>query len=67
MVGEDNVQRAARFLHEAHQSKAQYEPLPEDISPRDISEAYDIQEAFHELLFQSADLSSVIKWRLRLQ
>ncbi len=50
MAGEDKVQRAARFLHEAHQARAQYEPIPDDISPRDISEAYDIQEAFHELL-----------------
>ena len=64
MVGEDNVQRAARFLHEAHQAKAQYEPLPEDISPRDISEAYDIQEAFHELLIP--ERGSIVGYKVAL-
>ena len=50
MASEDKAQQAARFLHEAHRARATYEPIPDDISPRDISEAYDIQEAFHELL-----------------
>ena len=50
MVSGDKVQRAAKFLYEAHQARDRYEPIPDDISPRDISEAYDIQEAFHELL-----------------
>ena len=50
MAGDDRAQRAARFLHEAHQARATYEPIPDDMSPRDINEAYDIQEAFHELL-----------------
>ena len=50
MVRGDKVQRAARFLHEAHQARATYEPIPDEISPQNIGEAYDIQEAFHELL-----------------
>ena len=50
MVVGDKVQKAARFLHEAHQTRARYEPIPDDIAPQNISEAYDIQEAFHELL-----------------
>jgi len=50
MASEDKARRAARFLYETHQARAQYEPIPADMSPRDINEAYDIQEAFHELL-----------------
>jgi 2-oxo-3-hexenedioate decarboxylase/2-keto-4-pentenoate hydratase len=50
MASEDRTQQAARFLHEAHLVRAQYQPIPDDISPRDIGEAYDIQEVFHGLL-----------------
>ena len=50
MAGEDRVQRAARFLHEARNARAPYQPIPGAFAPRDINEAYDIQEAFHELL-----------------
>ncbi len=50
MAIEERVWQAARFLHEAHRSRARYQPIPDDFAPRDISEAYDIQEAFHELL-----------------
>ena len=64
MVGEDKVQKAARFLHEAHQAKAQYEPIPDDIAPRDISEAYDIQEAFHELLIP--ERGSIVGYKVAL-
>ena len=64
MVGEDKVQKAARFLHEAHQTRAQYEPIPDDIAPRDISEAYDIQEAFHELLIP--ERGSIVGYKVAL-
>jgi len=50
MTSEERVWHAARFLHEAHRERTPYQPLPYEMSPRDISEAYDIQEAFHELL-----------------
>jgi len=50
MTSEEKVWQAARFLHEAHRARAPYQPLPDGIFPRDINEAYDIQEAFHELL-----------------
>ena len=50
MTSEERVWQAARFLHEAHRERAPYLPLPDGMSPQDISEAYDIQEAFHELL-----------------
>ncbi|MQF96162.1 MAG: hypothetical protein FI731_10855 [SAR202 cluster bacterium] len=50
MAGGNRVQRAAQFLYEAHQARAAYQPLPDDFAPRDIDEAYDMQEAFHQLL-----------------
>jgi 2-oxo-3-hexenedioate decarboxylase/2-keto-4-pentenoate hydratase len=50
MASNDKVQQAAHFLHDAHNARDAYQPLPEAFSPRDIDEAYDIQEAFHELL-----------------
>jgi len=50
MTSEGKAWQAARFLHEAHRARTAYQPLPDGISPRDINEAYDIQEAFHELL-----------------
>ncbi|PKB71842.1 MAG: hypothetical protein BZY87_03130 [SAR202 cluster bacterium Io17-Chloro-G6] len=50
MADEDRVQQAAQFLHEAHNARAAYQPIPESFAPRDIDEAYDMQEAFHQLL-----------------
>ena len=50
MASEGRVQQAARFLDEAHKARTPYQPLPDALAPRDIDEAYDIQEAFHELL-----------------
>ena len=50
MASEERILQAARFLHEAHRERAAYQPILDDFAPRDINEAYDIQEAFHELL-----------------
>ena len=50
MASEERVWQAARFLHEAHRARAPYQPMPDAFAPRDINEAYDIQEAFQELL-----------------
>lgn len=50
MAGENRVQQAAQFLHEAHRARAKYQPIPDAFAPKDINEAYDMQEAFHELL-----------------
>ncbi len=40
---------AARFIVEAHRSRAPFRNLPEDIAPRTIDEAYAAQEALREL------------------
>ncbi|MDA1127406.1 MAG: fumarylacetoacetate hydrolase family protein [Chloroflexi bacterium] len=50
MADNDRTQRAAQFLNEAHNARAAYVPIPEAFAPRDIDEAYEMQEAFHELL-----------------
>jgi len=50
MASEDRAIQAARFLHEAHQARAAYQPIPDAFAPRNIDEAYDMQEAFHQLL-----------------
>ncbi len=50
MAGEEMVWQAARFLHEAHRAKSPYQPIPAAFAPSDITQAYDIQEAFHALL-----------------
>ena len=50
MTSETRNQQAARFLHEAHRTRRPYQPLPEEVAPRTIDEAYGMQEAFHQLI-----------------
>jgi 2-oxo-3-hexenedioate decarboxylase/2-keto-4-pentenoate hydratase len=50
MTSEIKNQQVARFLHEAHRARRPYQPLPEEIAPKTIDEAYAMQEAFQELL-----------------
>ena len=50
MTSEMKNQQAARFLHEAHRARQPYQPLPEEVSPKSIGEAYAMQDAFNELL-----------------
>ena len=50
MVQLIKADKAARFLFEAHRDRLPYQPLPDDISPGTIEEAYDIQEAFQAML-----------------
>jgi 2-keto-4-pentenoate hydratase len=40
---------AARFLDEAHRSRARYQNLPENISPKSVAEAYATQAALLKL------------------
>ena len=64
MALEGKAQRAAQFLYDAHQTRARYEPIPDDIAPCDISESYDIQEAFHELLIP--DRGAIVGYKVAL-
>ena len=44
------ARRAAEWLHRAHRHREAYAPLPPELSPATIDEAYGTQEAFHQLL-----------------
>ena len=50
MADNDRIEQAAQFLLEGHKTHSKYEAMPEEIAPRDESEAYEIQEAFHKLV-----------------
>ena len=50
MTQPNKAERAAQHLYEAHRQRQPYQPLPDDISPATIEEAYDMQEAFQTLL-----------------
>lgn len=50
MTSDARNQQVARFLHEAHRARRPYQPLPEEIAPKTIDEAYAMQEAFQQLL-----------------
>ena len=64
MATDDRVQQAARYLLEAHQERRVYEPIPDAFSPRDINEAYDMQEAFHGLL--GGDRGAIVGYKIAL-
>ena len=64
MASETRNQQAARFLHEAHRARRPYQPLPEEVAPRTIDEAYAMQEAFHQLL--TADRGPISGYKIAL-
>lgn len=43
---EPRIQRAAQWLFDAHHAGAPFDPLPPDLAPRDLGEAYAIQGAY---------------------
>ena len=54
MTQQSKAKRAAQYLFDAHRDRQHYQPLPDDISPATIEEAYDMQEAFQSLLAPGA-------------
>lgn len=46
----DVIERAARLIAEARLARVPLGPLPEDLRPRDETEAYAVQDALHERL-----------------
>ena len=50
LTNESRVQQAARFLFDGHADQLPYQPIPESFAPRSIIEAYDMQEAYHDLI-----------------
>ncbi len=64
MVQLSKAERAAQFLHEAHRQRQTYQPLPDDISPATIDEAYDMQEAFQSLL--APERGAIVGYKIAL-
>ena len=40
------IERAGEWLHEAHQARAAFAPLPAELAPRNVEEAYTIQSEY---------------------
>ena len=52
--GQPEIDRAARFILQAHAGRQPFENLPPAIAPTTIDQAYDVQEAVHRHLLQVA-------------
>ena len=55
---------AAKFLYEAHRNRDKFIPLPNHLSPSNITEAYRIQDFYHELT--SRDNGDLIGYKIAL-
>ena len=64
MTQPNKAERAARYLFEAHRDRQPYQPLPGDISPATIEEAYDMQEAFQSLL--APERGAIVGYKIAL-
>ena len=50
MPDDSKAQQAARFLHEATRARRPFQPIPQEVAPRNSEEAYAIQDVFHGLI-----------------
>jgi 2-keto-4-pentenoate hydratase len=55
---------AARWLRDAHASRARFVPLPPELAPRTVEEAYDAQGAFVAL--RTAELGGIAGYKIAL-
>jgi 2-keto-4-pentenoate hydratase len=46
---QSRIEQAARWLHDAHQRRERFAPLPADLAPQSIEEAYAMQAAYVSL------------------
>lgn len=58
------VRQAAAHLHEAHQRRARFAPLPPDLAPKTAEEAYAVQDAF--LALRSDKLGPIAGYKIAL-
>lgn len=61
-VDRDRAQAAAKFLLVAHREGKAFGPLPEEIAPRDVEEAYATQEALQNML--SETIGGVVGYKI---
>lgn len=58
------IERAGEWLLEAHRARATFAPLPEELAPRDASDAYAIQSEFAGM--RAATLGQVTGYKIAL-
>ena len=63
-TAEPRIDRAATWLHEAHLARERFAPLPEDLAPRTLSEAYSIQNEFVGM--RAASLGQITGYKIAL-
>lgn len=61
---EPRIERAGKWLHEAHLARAPFAPLPPDLAPRDLADAYAIQSEF--VAMRAASLGPVTGYKIAL-
>ena len=61
---EPRIERAGKWLHDAHLARARFAPLPPDLAPRDIADAYSIQSEFVGM--RAASLGPVTGYKIAL-
>ncbi len=58
----DNARDAARLLYDAHRARQTFQPLPENLAPQTIEDAYSVQDELLRLL--SADWGPLAGYKL---
>lgn len=61
---EPRIERAGQWLYEAHRKRERFAPLPADLAPRDVGEAYTIQSEFVGM--RAASLGQVTGYKIAL-
>lgn len=64
MTSSDKAARGARHLHDIYRQRAKLEPLPDDIKPGDLAEAYAMQEQLQALF--AADRGAVAGYKIAI-
>lgn len=58
------IERAGEWLHEAHRARAQFAPLPAELAPRSVDDAYAIQSEYVGM--RAASLGPVTGYKIAL-
>lgn len=62
--GTGRLKRAAEWLHRAHAARERFAPLPAELAPRTLAEAYSIQNEFVGL--RAAELGQITGYKIAL-
>jgi len=63
-AAESRLERAGKWLYEAHRTRQRFEPLPAGLAPRSVSEAYSIQSEYVGM--RAASLGQVTGYKIAL-